>query len=85
LFTKAQARRLQLLAEFEENRRRLKIEKQQAKKLDRQIIITQRTNDILHSDFTKRGTIENLSNKWGVSHTRVRRFINEHKDLIEPL
>jgi len=77
-FTKAQARRLQLLTEFEINRDQLKIEKQQIKKLEQQARTAQQTKDILQSDFTKRGTVENLSNKWNVSHTQVRRLVNRY-------
>jgi len=41
-------------------------------------IINERLVDIKSLDLTKRGCIANLSRKWGVSHTQVRRFINKH-------
>jgi hypothetical protein len=44
--------------------------------------LEQRRLDVLQSEYPKRGSIKRLSELWSVSHTQVRRFLNEHATKV---
>lgn len=54
-----------------------KLSENNASKLDPDDI-AQRMADIVECQYPLRGSIKKLSERWGVSHTQVKRFINAH-------